>query len=317
MKKTIKKRAFISAIAMLIVSAIVLTSSTFAWFSMAKSVDVETMQLNITSPEGIQISANTSAFTTKLNIQDFDPQGDYTSRFMVDRSVTTMNHVPEELSPSSCAFFVQTGQLPTFYSGSINSEGKASVTKATDGTGKYVVFDLFVKLGSATEVYWGDSTITCKDNKDVPTAMRIAMVNCGSGEKGTVEQTTSYITYYGVDNGNKVNSIVVYEPDGRNHTESAIAAGATAGVAYTTRPVHTGYSGVTPVSKTSIIDNDSFTDTLKCKNYNETAKDSVFFKGAVGINRIRVYIWMEGQDIDCANDVAGSQIEVNLNLNIH
>jgi beta-mannanase len=66
MKKTFKKRAFISAIAMLIVSAIVLTSATYAWFSMAKQVTVDSMELNITSPEGIQISANTTNFTTKL-----------------------------------------------------------------------------------------------------------------------------------------------------------------------------------------------------------------------------------------------------------
>ena len=61
MKKTIKKRAFVSAIAMLIVSAIVLTSSTFAWFSMSKQATVDSMDLTVSSPEGIQISANASA----------------------------------------------------------------------------------------------------------------------------------------------------------------------------------------------------------------------------------------------------------------
>ena len=52
MKNTLKKRTFISAIAMLVVSAIVLTSSTFAWFSMAKRVEVETMQLIVIKKDG-------------------------------------------------------------------------------------------------------------------------------------------------------------------------------------------------------------------------------------------------------------------------
>ena len=68
MKNTIKKRAFVSAIAMLIVSAIVLTSSTFAWFSMSKEAEVQSMDLTVSSPEGIQISANASAWTASLTV---------------------------------------------------------------------------------------------------------------------------------------------------------------------------------------------------------------------------------------------------------
>ena len=53
MKKTIKKRAFVSAIAMLIVSAIVLTSSTFELLSMSKQETVDSMYLTFSSTEGI------------------------------------------------------------------------------------------------------------------------------------------------------------------------------------------------------------------------------------------------------------------------
>ena len=97
MKKTFKKRAFISAIAMLIVSAIVLTSATYAWFSMAKRVEVESMELNVTSPEGIQISANTSAFTTKLTADEIS--GTTTTRFSAYEG--NINNIPGTLKPSS------------------------------------------------------------------------------------------------------------------------------------------------------------------------------------------------------------------------
>ncbi|MCI5592903.1 MAG: hypothetical protein PUG56_01150, partial [Ruminococcus sp.] len=82
MKKTIKKRAFVSAIAMLIVSAIVLTSSTFAWFSMSKQATVDSMDLTVSSPEGIQISANASAWTANLTIDEiFNTDDTTTSRY--------------------------------------------------------------------------------------------------------------------------------------------------------------------------------------------------------------------------------------------
>jgi len=307
MKKTLKKRAFISAIAMLIVSAIVLTSSTFAWFSMAKRVEVETMQLNITSPEGIQISANTSAFTTKLTMDDFKATS--TTRFKADDDNT--NHFPEVLSPSSCAFLQSAATLPKFFTGSINDAGKASATAVTDATGGYVVFDLFVKLGSATTVFFGDSTVTCTDNADVPTAMRIAVVNCGGSEDKTAAKAiTSGIKMNGY-NG----SIVVYEPDAKNHTE---ASGATDGTAVATRPISDACSNQTPGgANKNIITNNTYTSNYACTNADDSTKSNAAFSAIAGINRIRVYIWMEGNDVDCANDVAGSTIDVNLIFTIN
>ena len=100
MKKTLRRRTFISAIAMLIVSAIVLTSSTFAWFSMAKRVEVAEMELNITSPDGVQLSGNTSAFTTMLTMADL--KGETTARWAAYEG--NQNNFPELLSPSSSTY---------------------------------------------------------------------------------------------------------------------------------------------------------------------------------------------------------------------
>ena len=303
MKKTIKKRAFISAIAMLIVSAIVLTSSTFAWFSMAKRVEVETMQLNITSPEGIQISANTNAFTTTLTMGDFT--GESSTRFVADSDNT--NHFPEVLSPSSSRFNVGPGALPAFYAGSINDQNKITVSRVADSTGGYVVFDLFVKLGTAQKVYFGESTVTCTDNADVPTAMRIAMVNCGYGDKVTAKTVTSKISRNG-ENG----TICLFEPDAYNHTDASEKAD---GSKVATLPISTAATNVTPGGG-NIITDTAYLGGYGCTLADENSKASAAFDGAEGINRIRVYIWVEGQDVDCANDVAGSTIDVNLVLTI-
>ena len=59
MKKTKKsnaKRKFAAAAAMLLISALVLSSATYAWFTMSKEVEVTNIQLTATVPETIELS---------------------------------------------------------------------------------------------------------------------------------------------------------------------------------------------------------------------------------------------------------------------
>ncbi len=55
MKKTMRKSALLSSVAMLIVSAIVLTSATYAWFSASTAVDVEGIRGSVSATTGLLI----------------------------------------------------------------------------------------------------------------------------------------------------------------------------------------------------------------------------------------------------------------------
>lgn len=299
MKKTFKKRAFISAIAMLIVSAIVLTSATYAWFSMAKRVEVESMELNVTSPEGIQISANTSAFTTKLTVDDI--KGESSTRFTAYEG--NINNIPETVKPSSSAF-ATSGFLPKFFDGSINDQGKMDVYARDDVGSGFVAFDLFIKVKAATTVKFGSSTVTCEANPELPTAMRIALVRCG-----TVAEKADAATIKSVLPGNALGSKVIYELDASSHTAAATALGAS-GVMETKGIQSAGLN---------IATNNPFTNTINGAAINATiatAASQATIAVNAGITRVRVYMWMEGNDVDCANDVAGATINFNLVLEI-
>ena len=50
------KRKLIPATAMLVASAMALASSTYAWFTMSREVEVQNIQMVATVPEDIQIS---------------------------------------------------------------------------------------------------------------------------------------------------------------------------------------------------------------------------------------------------------------------
>lgn len=310
MKKTFKKRAFISAIAMLIVSAIVLTSATYAWFSMAKRVEVESMELNVTSPEGIQISANTSAFTTKLTVANIVGNDDTAAGKRFNAYTGHMNNVPTTVKPSSSTFITNSA-LPTWFDGSINDQGKMDIYAANEVGSGFVAFDLFVKVKEATPVKFGNSSITCEGNPELPSAMRIALVNCGTvsenADANEIQSTVNIIN-------SAVNKKVIYEVAPYMHTAAAKAAGGIDDSTYVaTKGINRTANNVTCDSTYSNIIGTYTLDIAATIALQPT--DAVINVGA-GITRLRVYMWMEGNDIDCANDIAGSTINCNLVLEI-
>lgn len=305
MKNTLKKRTFISAIAMLVVSAIVLTSSTFAWFSMATRVEVETMELNITSPDGVQLSANTNAFTTMLGVADI--KGESTARWAAYEG--NQNNFPELLAPSSSVFEVERS-LPAFYAGSINDQGRLSASRVTSDAGSgYVAFDIFVKVGTDMPIYWNKTTLTCDDNTDVPSAMRVALVNCGT--VGAKAEATEILSVRPADNYD--NRTVMFEPNSRNHTDASGYEDGAAGVPdwY----LNDNLINRTPTGNgNNIFKSDALSLATRASDV-DTA--NMFFNAKAGINRIRVYVWLEGNDVDCENSVAGSTINFHLVLSMY
>lgn len=74
MKHT-KKRAILSAVAMLVVSAVALSSATFAWFSAGTSVGVDQIQASVSNSNGsILISATGAVNTWKTQLTLLDLQ---------------------------------------------------------------------------------------------------------------------------------------------------------------------------------------------------------------------------------------------------
>ncbi len=306
MKKTFKKRAFISAIAMLIVSAIVLTSATYAWFSMAKRVEVESMELNVTSPEGIQISANTSAFTTKLTVDNIKGTDETAAGKRFNAYTDHINNIPTTVTPASTSMAASL-RLPKWYDGSINDSGRMVSTLVTDEVGSgFVAFDLFIKVKNGTTIKFGKSTVTCEGNPELPTAMRIALLNCGTVKENADAATIKAVLPY------DGNARTTYEIDASNHTASATLNGAS-GI-MTTRPLTMASTIDTDGTYSNIVSNTGYLGTLA--GTLATSASEATINVAAGITRMRVYMWMEGNDVDCANDVAGSTINFNLVLEI-
>lgn len=322
MKNTIKKRAFVSAIAMLIVSAIVLTSSTFAWFSMSKEATVDSMDLTVSSPEGIQISANASAWTASLTVdqifnETLDEEGkpvDGASRYAAYYG--NNNLYPADLIPVSSAFRAANSAsgYANFFKATLNDSGRATSTAVTqakdsqDAAG-LIAFDLFFKVAESQTVKFATSTFKDNSNSKILSALRVAFTPLGTVAIGSDATTAQALNSFAAGTKN-----IVYEVDSVNRSDDAIAANIAAGAKETKALTSTfanveTYGGVVAaagnintVQGTLVTDKDD----ASTKAFNLSA----------GITKVRVYIWVEGQDVDCLNSVAGASLTAALKFTI-
>ena len=314
MKKTIKKRAFVSAIAMLIVSAIVLTSSTFAWFSMSKQATVDSMDLTVSSPEGIQISANASAWTANLTIDEiFNTDDKTTSRY--DAYEGNTNLYPTDLVPVSSAFEYANSAtgVVNFYKATLDDTGYANVSVISQTAGNadnagLIAFDLFFKVANDTTVYFGTSEFVDNSSSDVLTALRVGFTPLGNVPIGSTAAEAQALKAFTSGTGN-----IVYEVDSMNRSADATSLGQTTGRLDTKYLAGTGASGQTT---NGILDN-SFTHATAAKLVRDTDNASVkSFNLKAGVTKMRVFLWVEGNDIDCQNSIAGAAFTAALKFTI-
>lgn len=308
MKNTLRRRTFVSAIAMLIVSAIVLTSSTFAWFSMARQVGVKEMELTVTSPEGVQISANTANWTTQISIDDLNPADGATSRFQADADHT--NNFPALLRPSSSRMGTNRA-LPTFFEGSVSEAGVLTAVQKTDATGGYIAFDVYLKVSENQTIYWDDTKVTMVENgnEEILYSTRVALLPCGTSSDPAAAKTILNCTQ---------GAAQIFEPAGYKHLAELITAGkATDNTYVDTRYITTAIAGVNVKDTGYVTTNATYAMATNAGvKANEKDTTGMKFDVTPGITRVRVYLWIEGNDIDCLQSVGGSQLKFALNFSL-
>ena len=309
MKKTVKKRAFISAIAMLIVSAIALTSSTFAWFSMSKKATVDQMDLTVSSPEGILISANAKAWTSTLTPAQIFPDG--TTEDRMNAYEGNINLLPTDLKPVSCAFTTQESNLPRFCTTTLNDQGIGNIsqinqTVTTADAAGFVAFDLFVKLAEDKTVYFDESKFTDTSGQGTLTALRVAFQNIGNWNINTDPATITAARAMGTTK--------MLEVDALHRSDDAKATGQADNTKLPTKYLAYGANNVATNSYYIFASQGVDTGaTLVTGDQNKAAK-SLDLKQ--GITKLRIYIWIEGQDVDCRNSIGGAQLGAALAFTI-
>ncbi len=305
------------SILLLLLLAILLITSTYAWFTANQTVKVSTLDVNVEAKNGLQISADANNWKTILQLEDI----------LGAAYTTNANQVPDVLEPVSTAGNVTGGYLDMFY-GTVDSSdtGDPTLTATketdTDGTeGRYIVFDMFLRVDRETKIVLTPNSnviYTGAADKGLQNAGRVAFIN--EGTKAVTQVTEAQEALEG-------SSSLIWEPNYDVHTAEAVThAKQTYDIdTTTTGAARIAYSGVSdvigtgiPLAETNAEDNPTyFADTtIGIETTAANAENKTFMTLQAGITKIKVYMWIEGQDVDCENSASGADIAFNLEFSI-
>lgn len=302
MKKNLGKKALLPAIAMVLASVIALSGVTYAWFTTGNTAQVESLDVNVQTANGIQISldaANWKSTITAQNIKDAAKGSVGTVQYPSDEGV--------DIAPVSSALNVVDGKLEMFYGeynkdGTLKSERQVEQSRTSDGD--FIAFDLYFKSSGEQ-----DLTLELGDSKSYVKAIDPAT---GEFDYTIGTEKATRIAFLPMGNAADVagaralkgsGDILVWEPGAETRASSVDAESG--------KLAYYGFNQSFEAKAESELGEGSTYTTYIANNVTFNA-DQVIIHLMPGINKVRVYIWLEGQDVDCVNDISFGDFRVNL-----
>jgi len=290
MKKTLFK-ALIPTMAMILVAIMALTGTTYAWFTNVQKATVDTIDIQIDAASNMKIAtANgagtaTTTWTNTLLLSDLKASG--TSKFPTWDSTLNKykNFKPTSNSGSSTNDF--DGKFFT----AVNSSASGYIDNGTSDTTNFIKFEVYVWNDSpdTMTVKLRGSTVTADNSCD--TALRIALVDLGQITTNINSATVA------TSSGIQTAKAQIWSPNETVH----VASGITNSVV--TKALKSSWTG----SKT-----DSASDVTENQNVVTSPENISFSINASGVQKVAIYVWVEGQDVDCINAIAASDFHLAL-----
>ena len=318
-KKKRRKRKILIALLLFLFTGVLFSTSTYAWFTANRTVTIEQLDVNVGAESGLQLSVD--GVNWKPLITKDDINGALTTY------TAAVNHIPtDSIYPVSTGGNIDTatGYL-NMYKGMVETNDDHYVLTSTKSTetgskaGDFIVFDLFAKVTEASDIYLTSASKVISDNnKGLQNAARVAFVYQGEGPAGSTSATVQAYKA-GADS-----PVYIWEPNADAHTAAAIKhASDTYGLTNVGDMASVPYNGVISefVNGDDVLLNSTATDKFKAMTglvYTKETNDTYtkYFSLNAGITKFRVYIWVEGQDVDCENDASGSQVSYNIQLSM-
>ena len=328
MSKRREKKNLKSSLLVLLLIAILLIASTYAWFTANTTVTISSLNVTVEASNGLQIS--TDAVDWKAIISNEDIATGYSNH---------KNQIPIEMEPVSTVGGVTDDRMRMFY-GTVAPDGdgdnaltaKEETTETAGDNGKYIAFDIFLKADKAMTIdLTNSSSVTSAETeKGLQNATRVAFLVLGHGGADTAPATAQ---------GWKTKeALAIWEPNAGSHTTVAAASANSAYFGGATT-VQGGAVDQTPITYYGV--KDDIGTPIKLSQVNTDGADTTYFTKmesgadftlhttnetmtpvtgilslAQGITKVRVYMWVEGQDVDCDNSASGSNITFNVQLEV-
>lgn len=340
-KKKQNRKKLRTLILVLFLTITMFGTSTYAWFTANRNVTINSLDVHVEASNGLQISTDASSWKSVITNADIT-EGAYTGN---------ANMLPANLTAVSTDGTVSTsganvGRL-TMYKSIIDNDattGDYTITTQVDtetaGTaGNFIAFDVFLRVDEDRPIYMTNASNVIADGTDkgLKNAARVAFVMVGHGESTDTAANLASAQYA---TANMPAKAIIWEPNATTHSALVTSSVASEyGVTLNDQTTRTTYYGINttisnPLFLIPVVNPNKLDDFLPDTTENATARaaytgisaavtpdivtatgDNAYhqaFNLTAGVTKMRIYMWLEGQDIDCENGATGSDIIFNL-----
>ena len=335
-KRSKESRKKLNSLVLLIAfSAILLITSTYAWFSTQKDVLLSNLKGTVNVAEGLEVSLDGETWGNEVDLGS-----------LVNGGKTI---IPSEMLPVSTAGEATSTDL-TMLRGKLETKVKLgnivkcveSISDVGDPTFPgYIAFDIYLKNTNKTS----DSQTTLQLNKN-----SIVKVSLGGNDKAGIQNTVrvGFARYTGTvdpladkgtviaDTYGNIEQVAIWEPNSKSHVPYIVKNNNLNDMKFSdgqdveTFGLKLGAVGNTISdiykldSQYSLLQNTVKTNyTKKITEADEGIQDlklatngsDPFTIAPNKISKVRVYVWLEGGDVDCTNYAShGGGIDVTIGL---
>ena len=302
------------------VITILLLTSTYAWFTSNKNISVNTLDVKVATSDSLEISADAYNWSTQITGDTLLEVTNTTTGKYRD----AINQIPATaILPMSTVGNVNDGKMDMFL-GTVNENYKLTATKETEKHGKdvggnFIAFDIFLKASRETKIQLDPATSILPaegSNQGIENATRIAILNYGT--------PTDLYNSEGAQDLKEVvgdGKALIIEPNCDTHTGTGKANAQNiygiTGLNDSGNDPLTYYGIKEPISSPGIdlkrsdeSDPREAVNTLALNKNFSSAPDLITLNK--GITKLRIYLWIEGDDVDCEDAASGANLKFNL-----
>lgn len=322
-------------IILIILLGILLIFSTYAWFSTNLNVKIKTFRMEIQKNSDLSISFDGINFDhsleiTRENILDnlYELYPAHTNQWAANGFIpVSTNGIPNRNTSKFNVFETSGIMYARKDRERLNGFLRTRLARENEPReyNSYLAFDVFIKneTGSpvADNLYFQDTTTIQAVDENIDEEMlglvnsfRIGIVRIGSvGLKASVPEIQ------GITCNNQCEQ-VIFEPNSKNHTALAIDRAAKHnlevidGIKY---PTYASIKAGSQIFVKNAIPGPSLdTEFFSLQNTrDENDFDTSLFQIPDGITKARIYVWIEGQDVDSLEtDSHGAEVEIGIDF---
>lgn len=318
-----RRRKILVALIMILLLIATLGTATYAWFTANRTVTVESIDVNVSTSQGLQIS--TDAVNWKSIVTNADITGATWSGVRNQLPSGTNMIVPVstigEVNSTTGYMKMFRGTVEANLSTGTNVLIAEESQEVNGSSGDFIAFDLFFQSSQAQTVYLtsNSSVVASGTDKGIQNAARVAFIKEGSVAYGS--PASSAYALKGAE------SRFFWEPNYDVHTASGVANasnvyGVTVGQTGGSKLTYKGVKAEILAADNVALNSSStsfFGDITTTGSVAAGIPDSAYlsaFDVAEGVTKIRIYMWIEGQDVDCEDHASGSALTYNLQFSI-